>query len=86
MLIAKNQKNTLVHIFTQFCFLTQKATISTVDLLDKGFSDQDTRVFDLVATYLKIVMNTSRDLTPKMIVSIIINGIKKFIVEEFYVK
>ena len=56
------------------------------DLIDKSFNDDATRILSLVTTYLEIVMNTAKDILPKMIVSMILNETKQFIKEDFFIR
>merc|ERR1712062_718275 len=55
------------------------------DLIDKSYNDDAMRIFSLVTTYLEIVMNTAKDILPKMIVSMILNETKRFIKEDFFI-
>ena len=62
------------------------STESQSSLIDKNFTAIDMRLFHLVSSYMEIVMNTAKDILPKMIVSMILDNTKRFIREDFYVR
>ena len=54
--------------------------------IDPVFEEQAGLVYDMVLEYLQVIMNTSTDLLPKMIVSVILRETKTFVKQKLYLE